>query len=290
MSTDRRFRSGAGARAVHGAYQRLIDTHLPFARPRTVPTSVGDAFVLSAGPAGGSHVLLLPGSGSVAASWGPELAALSRTRQVHAIDLPGDSGFSTPVRLPLRHGEHARWLHEVVAALEAEPTAVVGVSLGGWVALDYAVTYPEAVRELVLFSPSGIGPRKVAPLVLAALLGTLGDRGRRQALAYLLGPGRPDWTDAFHHDLGELALLTFRHFRPRTDPIPTFTDGQLSTLRRAPTVVLGGADRMLHAGRAAERLARLGLGAAVDLLPGQGHLVPQAPYLRGLGADLPDGS
>ena len=239
MTTGQHFRSPAGAATVHRAYQRLIDTHLPFAEQRTVATSVGDTYVLSAGPVDAAPVLLLPGSGSVAASWGVELAELGQTHRVHAIDLPGESGLSTPTRLPLQRGAHARWLHEVAASLEADPAAVVGTSLGGWVALDYAISDPRAVRELVLFSPSGIGPRKIAPLLLAAFLGALGERGRRLALDYLLGPGQPDWTDAYHQDLGALALVTFRHFRPRTDPIPTFTDNELRSLPPTLTVVLG---------------------------------------------------
>ena len=64
------------------------------------------------------------------------------------------------------------------------------------------------------------------------------DPPQRFALDYLLGPGQPDWTDAYHQDLGALALATFRHFRPRTDPIPTFTDNELRSLPPTLTVVL----------------------------------------------------
>jgi pimeloyl-ACP methyl ester carboxylesterase len=203
---------------------------------------------------------------------------------MHAIDLPGESGLSTSTRLPLQQGAHAHWLHQVATALHAESASVAGVSLGGWVALDYAISYPHAVNEHVLFSPSGIGLRKIAPLLLAALLGTLGDRGRRQALNYLLGPQRPAWTDTFHRDLGELALATFKHFRPRTDPIPTLSDDHLRSLPPRLTVVLGEHDRMLHGGQAAERLNHLAIPGRIELLPGQGHLVPQGTYLQHLQA------
>lgn len=287
MTNDELFRSTAGATAVRRAYGHLIDTHLRFTRRHTVATSAGETFVLSTGPANGTPVLLLPGSGSVAASWGPELAELGRAHRVYAIDLPGESGSSTPVRIPLQRGAHAQWLHEVATSLRAEPAAVVGISLGGWIALDYAISYPDAVHELVLFSPSGIGPRKIGPILLAVLLGTLGDRGRRQALAYLLGPRQPAWRDPFHQDLGALALETFQHFRPRTDPLPIFTDDELRTLPSALTVVLGERDRMLHGDRAAERLRHLGVPGRIELLPNQGHLVPRPAYLQHLqlGAD-----
>lgn len=203
----------------------------------------------------GSPVLLLHGSGSAAVSWAAELAELGRTRRVHAIDPPGESGLSAPGRLPLARGVHARWLHDVASALGADPAIVVGVSLGGWVALDYAFTHPGSVSELVLFSRSGIGPRRVAPLLLAVALGVLGDRSRRRALRHLLGPGRPEWTGPLHRDLEALALTTLRHFRPRTDPIPVLTDDELRALPPALTVVLGARDRMLRGDRAAARRA-----------------------------------
>lgn len=277
---DGLFRSAAGRAGVHDAYRRLIATHLPSLQQHTVRTSAGDTFVLTAGPAGAPAVLLLHGSGSVAASWGPVMTTLGRTHRVHAVDLPGEPGLSAPVRLPLARGVHADWLREVAACLQADVATVAGTSLGAWVGLDYAVAHPAAVRELVLFSPSGLGPRKIGPLLLAAALGALGDRGRRRALGHLLGPGRPPWSDAFHQDLGELALATFRHFRPRTDDIPVFTDEDLRSLPAALTVVLGARDRMLHAERAARRLEQLDIPGTFHLLPGQGHLVPHAPYLQ----------
>lgn len=224
MTGDRLFRTEAGATAVRRAYQRVIDTHLTFTQPRTLATSVGETFVLSAGPVDGAPVLLLPGSGSVAASWGPELAELGRSQRVHAIDLPGESGLSAPVRLPPQQGAHAHWLHEVATALQTEPAAVVGVSLGGWVAVDYAISHPQAVRELVLLSPSGIGRHKIAPLILATLLAVLGDRGRKRALNYLLGPGNR------HGPIRSTATSARWHSRRFATSVP-----ELNLFRPSPT-------------------------------------------------------
>lgn len=291
MTVDRRFRSPAGRDAVHTAYRSLLGTHLAAVSQRTVAIGSGEAFVLSAGPTDAPPVLLLHGSGSVAGSWAPELRALSTARRVHAVDLPGEPGLSAPDRLPLQRGVHADWLREVTEVLGAPSATVAATSLGAWVAVDYALTHPERVRELVLFSPGGIGPRRVAPLVLAGLLSLLGEPGRRAALHRLLGPGQPAWDDAFHTDLGALALTTFRHFRPRTDPIPVATDRELRLLPGLLTVVLGAADRMLDGPAAAARLQKAGTPGRVVLLPGQGHLVPQDEFLDHLtGVTEPQGA
>ena len=282
MSQATQFRSAAGAREVHDSYRRLIKTHLPFAESHIISTSAGSTFVLSAGPVEGSPIILLAGSGSVAASWAPEMREFSRSYRVHAVDLPGESGLSTSERLALHPGIHAGWLHEVTSALGAERAVVVGVSLGAWVAMDYASSFPVNVQELALFSPSGIGARRVGPLLIAVLLSTLGDAGRRRALAYLLGPNAPAWSSPFHEDLGALALATFRHFKPRTDAIPTFSDEALRRLPQALTVVLGERDRMLDGPGAARRLQALQQPGRIECLSGRGHLVPQKPYLEHL--------
>ena len=85
-----------------------------------------------------------------------------------------------------------------------------------------------------------------------------------------------------YQDLGALALATFRHFRPRTDPIPTFTDNELRSLPPTLTVVLGEQDRVLDSKLAAERLRNLVVGARMELLPGQGHLIAASSFLEHL--------
>jgi pimeloyl-ACP methyl ester carboxylesterase len=276
------FRSARGESEVRQAYRDLIDTHLSFAERRTIETSAGETFVLSAGPLDAPAVVLLHGSGSVAASWAPEIAALATARRVHAVDLLGECGLSGSARLPLEPGRHALWLKEVTTSLDAGSATVVGTSLGGWVAVDYASTFPERVRATVLFSSSGFGPRRLAPLVVAGVLSTLGERGRRRALGLLLGPNPPAWSDEFHRALGALALRTFRHFKPRTDALPQFDDDRVRSLPPDLTAVFGAKDRMLDGAAAARRMRDLLPRTSVILLPDQGHLIPgQAQYLRG---------
>jgi pimeloyl-ACP methyl ester carboxylesterase len=74
-------------------------------------------------------------------------------RRVVAPDYPGH-GFSD---------EHTRLtadalfgaVEDTLASLDVEPAIVVGNSLGGAVALHFAITHPERVRALVLISPAG---------------------------------------------------------------------------------------------------------------------------------------
>jgi pimeloyl-ACP methyl ester carboxylesterase len=99
--------------------------------------------------------VLLHGLGSAATPFGEVLAHLQRhVRRVVAPDYPGH-GFSAEGAERLTP---ARLFETVCAALDRtvnEPAIVVGNSLGGALALQYAVTHPKRVRALVLISPAG---------------------------------------------------------------------------------------------------------------------------------------
>ena len=64
------------------------------------------------------------------------------------------------------------WL--VYAVQIKSPMIVVGTSLGGAIAMDFALEYPQAVKKLVLVDAQGfidgLGPWRVAPKFLINLL------------------------------------------------------------------------------------------------------------------------
>jgi pimeloyl-ACP methyl ester carboxylesterase len=100
----------------------------------------------------GDPILLLHGFGGAASNWtllAPELAERAR---VIVPDLPGHGGSSALAAPPETLDPFA----DRVARLLAEPTLVVGHSLGGVVALRLAVRRPELVRGLVLAGCAGI--------------------------------------------------------------------------------------------------------------------------------------
>ncbi|NMD56639.1 MULTISPECIES: alpha/beta fold hydrolase [Tsukamurella] len=213
--TDDRFRSAEGAREVREEYARLLSAYLPDVE-RTV---VDGTHVLSAGPADAPPVVLLHGSGGTSLNWATEIPRLARTHRVHALDLPGEPGGTVVPRLPLEPGAHAAWLAGATDALGAPHAAVIGESLGGWVALDYATEHPTRIRSLGLLVPGGLGPRRTAPLLVAGLLSLLGRPGRRAAMRYFTG-WSPSNEPGLERDLAVFSDLTFRAFRPRTDGLP----------------------------------------------------------------------
>lgn len=67
--------------------------------------------------------------------WLGDLAAFAARFRVYAIDMIGEAGLSAPSRPPLDSGAYAQWLDNVLDSLSLDRVSIVGISLGGWLAL-----------------------------------------------------------------------------------------------------------------------------------------------------------
>ena len=267
------YRSETGREFVQARYRELLERWPAGTRQLRVPTREGETFVVNCGPADAQPVVMLQGSGANAAMWLPDIAAYAERLRLYAVDVIGEPGFSAPSRPPLGSAAYAEWLDDVLDGLNLDRAALVGVSLGGALALDYAVRRPQRVAQLVLLAPSGIGRQRPSFLVKAVLLQLLGDRGRRRLLSSALGVRQGQ---AGPHDqaLGEFALLIFKHFRPRLDRVPLADDTTLAGLVPPTLVIAGAQDAMLDSNDTARRLSQCGPNVEMRLLPDTGHYLP----------------
>jgi pimeloyl-ACP methyl ester carboxylesterase len=271
------YRSEAGRDLVQARYRQLLERWPAGTRRLRVPTRAGETFVVTCGPADAPPVVMLQGSGANAAMWLPDVEAYAQRLRLYAVDVIGEPGASAPARPSLGSAVYADWLDDVLDGLHLERAALVGVSLGGALALDYAARRPQRVDRLVLLAPSGIGRQRPGFLVKAVLLQLLGDRGRRRLLSSALGVRRGQ---AGPHDqaLGEFALLVFKHFRPRTDRVPLADDATLAGLVPPTLVIAGAQDALLDSNDIARRLRECAPHVDLRLLPDAGHYLPgQAP-------------
>jgi pimeloyl-ACP methyl ester carboxylesterase len=237
------FTSPAAEAAIHERYRALLALWPVPSEPRRLRTRQGETFVLAWGAKSGPPVILLHASGSVAGAWIGQAAALGKGLRCYAIDMIGEAGFSAPSRPPLASNAYALWLDDVLAGLGVRSAAFVGVSLGGWLALDYANRRPGRVVRLALIAPAGIGRPKHAVLK-AALLGLAGPG----AVAWLreYSAGRPP-TDPTPAGRALAALLTEigRAFHPRTESVPALSDAALRKLTMPVLAIVGGRDETI---------------------------------------------
>jgi pimeloyl-ACP methyl ester carboxylesterase len=96
-----------------------------------------------------------------------QFSALAQRHRVVRYDLHGFGRSGTPDR-PYTHHEA---LHALLRHLSIEQAALLGMSLGGSIAIDFALTYPSMVDALLLLA-AGVGgyPVSEATLTLAAPL------------------------------------------------------------------------------------------------------------------------
>lgn len=164
------YKSAAGEREVQQRYRDLLDQWPVPCELIKVPTREGETFVVACGPPDAPPVLAMQGAGANSAMWLPQIDAWSDHLRFYAVDVIGEPGLSAPSRPPFDSEAYALWLDDVMRGLDLTRVSLVGVSLGGWLALDYAMRRPEQVMRLALLSTGDVGRRKTGVLFKAAPL------------------------------------------------------------------------------------------------------------------------
>src|SRR5256714_2956107 len=99
----------------------------------------------------GHPLILLHGGLGATSMFGPNLPALARGRQVIGVDLQGH-GRTADIDRPLSTELMAGDIAALIEHLKLERPDLMGVSLGGGVALITALRHPELVGKLVMVS------------------------------------------------------------------------------------------------------------------------------------------
>jgi len=107
--------------------------------------------------AAGPPLVLIHGHGGRWRNWLENIPALSRDRRVVALDLPGFGDSEMPVE-DISISGYARVVDRLCERLGLGPVAMAGNSMGGFVAAELAVAFPERVEHLVLATPAGMVP------------------------------------------------------------------------------------------------------------------------------------
>lgn len=133
------------------------------------------------GPADAPAIVFVHGTRLTRAQWQPQVRLLSGRYRCIALDLPGHGARAGD---PFTREAAAAAVAEAIAAESASGRAVVvGLSLGGYVAIDAADTHPDRVAGLVLAGCSA-EPTGSASLPLRALA-TLLERAPGELLTTL---------------------------------------------------------------------------------------------------------
>lgn len=117
---------------------------------------------------GGPTVVLIHGMVNSSRHWHAVAERLASSHRVVAPDLIGHGDSATP-RGDYSLGAHAASIRDLLTTIGVERATIVGHSLGGGVAMQFAYQYPEMLERLALVSSGGLGP-EVSPVLRAAAL------------------------------------------------------------------------------------------------------------------------
>ena len=133
------------------------------------------------GPEGGQAVLLIMGLGYPAAMWWRQLPALTERYRVIRVDNRGAGHTGDVPGAPNTVETMAADCLAVLDAAEVTSAHVVGISMGGLMAQEIALTAPERVRSLCLLATHpGIAHAVMNPEAMA-MLGNRGELTAREA-------------------------------------------------------------------------------------------------------------
>jgi pimeloyl-ACP methyl ester carboxylesterase len=235
---------------------------------------VGDLDVAYRRAGSGEPVLFLHGAGSTR-MWLPFYERLSQSVDLIAPEHPGFGDTAFPDWLD---GFDDLVLHyrDFLELLSLEQVHLVGFSLGGWIASELAIFYPERLKSLTLITPAGLHlPEAPRPNLFAmppeAIPGLLfGD----DWLKYVDFLPNPNSLDDIVHAYGELGTFSRLTWTPSYDPK---FERRLPSVQ-VPTLVVGAEDDRIVPNAHADRFAELLPNARLERIPGTGHgLIMQEP-------------
>ena len=224
----------------------------------------------------GPVVVFLHGLGGSRTAWDPQLEGLADTYRCVAWDLPG-YGASPPLDRPLTFPALADAVAGLLDALGVDRAPLVGLSLGGMVALHTALAHPDRVAGLALldtsarFGADGTDPdewraARRAPLDAGTTPGDM-------AVDVLTSVGGPALVgEALDRAVAAMARIPPDGLRATVDLLPTHDVVDRLGEITAPTLVaLGEHDEETPLAYSETLVAGIP-GARLELIAGAGHL------------------
>lgn len=208
--------------------------------------------------------LLVHGAGLNGRFWKHQVERLGP--RAHAVTLPGHGGDGGTGRK--RVSEYAEFVHDFARQRNLGPAVVVGHSMGGLIAQEYALRWPSEVAGLVLMAT---GARiQIPPFVFEGFRkDSNGALKRVRPLVFAKSTPLPviEWAEA------EIRKTPLEHFLGDLEACNGF-DRRADLARvKAPTLVLAGKSDNLTPPALGRELAEAIPGARLEIVENAGHFI-----------------
>ena len=214
---------------------------------------------------GGTAVILLHGFGTCNFLWravAPSITAAGHT--AYSVDLLGHGQSDRPLDADFGIAAQAEYLDAAMTVLRVARAVVVGVDIGGDVAMKLAANRPDRVEKLVLINTPAYEELGAAPLLEGVLKGSVADQEHMpmKLIARYLAP--------FVGKDGAKHLLTLASAIQRAD-----LDEEEYAEIKVPTLIIWGDEDKWVDPKLADRLVNAIPDARLVRLAGIARLIPE---------------
>jgi pimeloyl-ACP methyl ester carboxylesterase len=226
-------------------------------------------------------ICFIPGIGADARMFEPVIVRLEPSFECIAWDLPGYGG--TPLR-EYGFADLARRLAEDLDEMGHDAAYVLGHSIGGMAALEFAHSFPHRLEGLILSGTTpAFGSRygtfeaeflatRLGPLDAGASMADLARAAPAELLGSRAGPDAARRTEAL------LAQVPEDAYRQAIACLVTFDRREALNAITVPTLLIAGEEDRNAPLRTMERMVTAMPRAAIEVLRGVGHMAPlEAP-------------
>jgi pimeloyl-ACP methyl ester carboxylesterase len=279
MSHTSAFKTPGGEAAYLAVYNAAMKLWPVSYEEIEIPSRFGKTHVVASGPKDAPTLVLLHGYWATLTMWTLNIADFSKDYRVYAIDIMGQPSKSTSDE-PIRSAaDYVAWLTTTLDGLHLDRTSLVGMSYGGWLALNYAVAVPERVQKLALLSPAASVLPIVKQFSLRGMLMLLfPTRFTMNSFMRWLGLkdnfGDPE-TRRLSDKVVDLMYLGVKHFGIPQETmrlVPTvLSDGELRAMHVPTLLLIGDREVIYDPAKALARARRLIPDFEGELVPGSSH-------------------
>jgi len=236
----------------------------------------------------GSPLVFVHGLSGAWQNWLEQIPHFARSHRVIALDLPGFGASPMPpwdISIP----NYGRFLRDFLERINVTEAALVGNSMGGFIATEVAISEEERVAKLALVSAAGITWAR-ARREPAAVVGRVGRAAAPLALRFQLSgfkrPGVRDRTfrGVFHDPSAIRREMLWENIVPALQS-PGYYDAlttlvgydirhRLEEIEEPTLIVWGRNDRVVPVPAALSYKRRIGDNAELEIFDNTGH-VPQ---------------
>jgi pimeloyl-ACP methyl ester carboxylesterase len=245
-----------------------------------VETSFGRTHVLTAGDPSKPPLVAVHPLAFSSTSWLPLLPTLARQHRVTMIDAIGDVSKTIGSKPITKAGHIVAWLDETLRTLEIERAAMVAMSMGTWMATNYAMAFPDRVERLALIAPVGIVSGQRLGWMIRGYYANYLRPTKVRLESFIDTTATPAGQRRMREDpwrpiIEQYVTGTIGFKKAPTAVRPTRCDVQRLASAQIPILVIVGRDESIHDGptmaaRFRERLPE----ARIELIDDANHLIP----------------